>query len=254
MDFRFYCGSAAIQKQIVSTVTIGLRCFAVDGHAYKELPQVQISRTTQPLVASHSSLYSEWRDVLVPCRSVLEVLFTFGQSQDSHLVYVGQVSRLFAMANAESELIRCLARVQHDDWFQGCSSQKSSLGFPTDFRIIVPQQFDPSRFSKILLFDLQEEQWNTAKCHNQRFQRQVTSRGSEFCGQLFAGSYRLYLWDDSHQRWIMDSCTVHVREPLLSDRDALFVFGHHQATENEASKPLVSSCMSCFNLFLFCVV
>lgn len=96
IDIRFYCETAAITAAHGDSVSIRLRCLAVDSDRNQELCQVLVASHVQPLIATKQSRsFAEWKDVGVPCRSVLEVSFSFGAHTDTYLVYVGQVPEAF---------------------------------------------------------------------------------------------------------------------------------------------------------------
>jgi hypothetical protein len=224
VDIRHYCAAVA-----GSNVDIQLRCFAVNGERNEELCHVPVPRKDVPFSGAPHAVYYEWKDVDVPCRCILEVsFFVEGQHPECHLVYVGQVSKLYVMAKAESELIRCLTEVHVDDWFRSCGPNLSETP-ASDIRVVLPQQFSSDRYTKIMLFDLKEEDW---KPHDMpRFRKLQSVQGCEFNGQLRPGNYRLYVWDSVHQMWIMDGCIIKVPEGMMPNSAVLF--GHRQDTDHE---------------------
>ncbi len=227
LDLRFYSENVAHD----SIVTIGLRCFAVNGGRDEELCQVQVPQKERPFaVTSQTKAYAEWKDVHVPCRSVVEVSFSFGSISDSHLLYVGQVSKLYVMAKAESELIRCLSDVPHDDWFRCCGPNLSASPV-TAIQIFLPQQFSSERYNKIIMFDLKEEDWKVVD--SLTFRKLNASQATAFHGTLRAGKYRLYLWDNTFGRWIMDGNILTVPEFVAPQCGVLF--GHTQYTDKVGS-------------------
>ena len=228
VHFRFYCEGA----HNGGGATIGLRCFAVNGERDEELYQLQFAHDAQPFSgAVHSRSFCEWRDVKVPCRSVLEVSFTFRGDTDVYMVYVGQVPKLFIMAKAESELLRCLTDVVSEDWFRSCGPNLSASA-PSQVRILVPQQFSSPRYSKVKLFDLKQELWASDGVNV--FRKVATGPElSEFSGSVCPGNYRLYLWDDVYQKWMLDGCIIHIPESLMPNSAVLF--GHRQDTDKETS-------------------
>ena len=219
-DFRFYCENVPNG----SCATIGLRCFAVNGDRDEELHQLQFAREAQPFSAAlQSRSHCEWRDVSVPCRSVLEVSFTFGGNKDVYMVYVGQVPKLFIMAKGEYELLRCLTHVHPENWFHSCGPNLSSTA-PSEVRVVVPPQFSSPRYSKVMLFDLKKELWNVDS--NLVFRKVAGQEPSEFSGRVSPGNYRLYLWDDVYGKWVLDGCILQIPESSLPNRAVLF--GHRQ--------------------------
>ena len=231
IDIRFYCETAAITAAHGDSVSIRLRCFAVDSDRNQELCQVLVASHVQPLIATKQSRsFAEWKDVGVPCRSVLEVSFSFGAHTDTYLVYVGQVPKLFIMTKAASELMRCLSSVNPDDWFRACGPNLSPAP-PRDICVVLPQQFSADRYTKVLFFDLKEEYWNVDDRAPVFRRRPSSSRLSEFYGRLRPGNYRLYLWDSEHQKWIMDGCTVQIAEAVAPD--SALLFGHRQDSDRE---------------------
>jgi hypothetical protein len=203
---------------------------AVNGDRNEELCHVPVPQKDVPLSdALHGAVYYEWKDVHVPCRCILEVsFFVDGQHPECHLVYVGQVPKLYVMARAESELIRCLTEVHVDNWFRSCGPNLSDTP-ASDIRILLPQQFSSDRYTKVMLFDLKEEDW---KPHEMpRFRKLQSAQGCEFHGQLRPGNYRLYVMDSVHQKWIMDGCTIKVPEGMMPNSAVLF--GHRQDTDQE---------------------
>lgn len=231
IDFRFYSQEA----RPGSTVTIALRCFPVNGDRDQELCQVQIPRQVQGFEATaNSRSYAEWKDVRVPCRSVLEITFSFGRIPDTYFVYVGQVSKLFVLARAEAELIRCLSDVSHENWFAKCGPNLNTN--PTsNVHVVLPQQFSSDRYNKVMFFDLKEEEWNADDSLIFR-KLQPAAASSEFVGALRPGNYRLYLWDNLLQIWIMDGCIVTIPERVVPNGAVLF--GHIQETEKQGNAGL----------------
>ncbi len=232
IDFRFY----SQEVPPGSTVTIVLRCFPVNGDRDQELCQVQIPREEQGFEAiANSRAYAEWKDIRVPCRSVLEITFSFGKKHpDTYFVYVGQVSKLFVLARAEAELIRCLSDVSHDNWFAKCGPNLSK-DLASYVRIVLPQQFSSDRYNKVMFFDLKEEEWNR-RDDSLLFRKQPGASSSEFIGALRPGNYRLYLWDNHLQIWIMDGCIVTIPERVAPNVAVLF--GHIPETEKQGSAGL----------------
>lgn len=262
VNIRYYSFS-----RVVGDVAIQLRCFAMNGDKSEELCALPTPHIVLPLSASAPPMmFCEWLDVRVPCRCILEVSFSYGPFRDSHLVYVGQAPKLYVMAKVESELIRCLTDVQHDDWFRSCGPNLS--GAPaSDIRIVLPQQFPSDRFSKVMLFDLKEEDWKVGLENPVPvFRKLQTPQACEFNGKLTPGNYRLYLWDGVHQRWIMDGCTIKV--PENTPPNGAVLFGHRQDTDKESSfgqyrvmdlkasllsvAALLRSCIFCRSLSFFC--
>ncbi len=229
MNIRYYSYS-----RDGGDVTIQLRCFAVNGDKNEELCALPLPRMVLPLsaYAQPNMFYCEWPDVWVPCRCILEVSFAYGQFRDSHLVYVGQAPKLYIMAKAESELIRCLTDVHHDDWFRSCGPNLS-VAPASDIRIVLPQQFTSDRFTKVILFDLKEEDWKVTDNHVPVFRKLPTPQACEFNGKLTPGNYRLYLRDTVQQRWIMDGCIIKV--PENNTPNSAVLFGHRQDTDKESS-------------------
>ncbi len=227
VHFRFYFNDA----QTNGKCFIGLRCFAVHGARDEELCQLQFSQYPQLSGAEFSRSFREWRDVKVPCRSVLEVSFTFRARTDVYMVYVGQVPKLFIMAKAGSELLRCLTDVVSEDWFRSCGPNLSASA-PSQVRILVPQQFSSPRYSKVKLLDLKQELWASDGVNV--FCKVATDPElSEFSGSVCPGNYRLYLWDDVYQKWMLDGCIIHIPESLVPNSAVLF--GHRQDTDKEPS-------------------
>ena len=224
VDFRFYCQNVANG----SCATIGLRCFAVNGDKDEELYQLQFAREAQPFsAASQSRSHCEWRDVSVPCRSVLEVSFTLGGNKDVYMVYVGQVPKLFIMAKDEDELLRCLTHVHPENWFLSHGPDLSPTPPPipsVELRVVVPPQFSAPRYSKVMLFDLKTEGWNVDS--NLVFHKVAGQEPSEFIGRVSPSDYRLYLWDVLYEKWVLDGCILQIRESTLPNRAVLF--GHRQ--------------------------
>ena len=184
---------------------------------------MQIPRKEQGFEATaNSRSYAEWKDLRVPCRSVLEITFSFGRILDTYFVYVGQVSKLFVLARAEAELIRCLSDVSHDNWFAKCGPNLSTSP-ASNVRVVLPQQFSSDRYNKVGFFDLKEEEWNVDDSLTFR------KSSNDFVGALRPGNYRLYLWDNHLQTWIMDGCIVTIPERVVPN--AAVLFGHIQETE-----------------------
>jgi hypothetical protein len=252
VDIRYYCAAHTFRSG--SEVTIQLRCFTVNGDKNEELCSLPIPRQSLPFSATSQGFYHcEWRDVLVPCRCILEVSFSYGDCSETQLVYVGQAPKLYVMAKAESELIRCLTDVQPENWFSSCGPNLNLSGSPsTELYIVLPQLFSSDRYSKVLLFDLKEEDWKISSAT--AFRKQPASQlqavqARDFRGTVTPGNYRLYLFDGVLQKWIMDGCIIKV--PENNPGSFAVLFGHRQdsAETSFGQHRVMERSVSCFCSF-----